>query len=136
MYFWLQYAATDSLGSLLELVNHLVEIGIACAKAPGEPVSTTLSDSLSVSQYLKLTGLAGRDDGFSTQPLFYQGHETRDLGFVVLSCRARTYLNFHVSSNGMAILSHGMATDRRCWRDGAIRLTRSYLGLAPRICPG
>ena len=73
---------------LLKLINHLVEIGIACAKAPGEPVSTTFGDSLAVSQHLKLTGLAGRDHGISTKPLFYQGHETRDLGFIVLSCRA------------------------------------------------
>jgi hypothetical protein len=83
---------------LLELINHLVKIGIACAKAPGEPVSTTFGDSLSVSQHLKLTGLAGRDHGISTKPLFYQGHETRDLGFIVLSGRAGTYLNFHVFS--------------------------------------
>jgi hypothetical protein len=85
---------------LLELINHLVEIGIACAKAPGEPVPTTFGDSLSVSQHLKLTGLARRDHGISTKPLFYQGHETRDLGFIVLSRRAGTYLNFHVSSSG------------------------------------
>ena len=94
--------------SLLELINHLVEIGIACAKAPGEPVSTTFGDFLAISQHLELAGLSGRNNSVSTKPLFYHGHETRDLGFIVLSCRAGTYLNFHVSSNGMAILSHGM----------------------------
>src|SRR5579871_782299 len=86
--------------SLLELINHLVKIRIASAKAPGEPVSATFGDSLSVGQHLKLTSLSGRNHGFSAKPLFYHGHETRDLGFIVLSCRAGTYLNFHVTSNG------------------------------------
>jgi hypothetical protein len=44
--------------TLLKLFNHIVEIGIARAKAPGEPIATPLGDSFSISQDLKLAGLA------------------------------------------------------------------------------
>jgi len=81
--------------ALLELLNHAIQIRIACAKASCEPVSTALRDSLAIGEHLKLASLARRNHGFNAQPLFNQGHETRDLGFVVLSRWAGTYLNFH-----------------------------------------
>ena len=85
-----------SLGTaLLKLINYAIQIRIAGAKASGDPVSTALCDSLAIGEHLKLTGLAGRNHGFNAEPLFNQGHETRDLGFVILSRRAGTYLNFH-----------------------------------------
>jgi hypothetical protein len=87
---------TASLGNaLLELLNHGIEIGITCAKAFCKPVSAALGNSLSISEHLELTGSAGRNRNVHAEALFNQGHETRDLGFVVLSRRAGTYLNFH-----------------------------------------
>jgi hypothetical protein len=81
--------------ALLKLVNHSIEIGIAGAQASCEPVSTAPGNSLAIGEHLKLTGLARRNHGFNAEPLFDEGHETRDLGFVVLSCRAGAYHNFH-----------------------------------------
>jgi len=56
-----------------------------------------------------LTCLARRDHRFSSEPLFNQGRETRDLGFVVLSRGTGTYLNFHcvlqVGSGGFWLIS-------------------------------
>jgi hypothetical protein len=77
------------------LLNHAFEIGIACAKAPGEPVSTALGYFLSISQDFKLTCFTWRNHSFSAKPLLNEVHETRDLGFIVLSRWAGTYLNFH-----------------------------------------
>jgi hypothetical protein len=80
---------------VLELLNDAIGIGVAGAKASGKPVSTAAHDSLAIGEHFKRTSLAGRNDGINAEPLFDQGHETRDLGFVVLSRRAGTYLNFH-----------------------------------------
>jgi len=41
---------------LLELLDHVIEIGIAGAKAPCEPVPTALGYPLAVSDNLELTG--------------------------------------------------------------------------------
>jgi hypothetical protein len=102
---------TASLGkALLKLLNHVIEIGITCAKAFCEPVSTALGNSLSIGQHLKLTGSARRNRSFNAETLFDEGHETRDLGFVVLSGGAGTDLNFHSvlqSLFGALAKSHG-----------------------------
>jgi hypothetical protein len=101
--------AIDCAASLatafLELLNHAIEIGVAGAKASCEPVPTTPCDSLAIGEHLKLTSLARRNHGFNAEPLFDEGHETRDLGFVVLSCRAEPYLNFHFCSPTYLVLS-------------------------------
>jgi hypothetical protein len=81
--------------ALLELLDHAIEIGIAGAKAPCEPVSAALGNSLAVSNYLELSGLARGSHGFNTEALLDQGHETRDLSFVVLSRRAVNDLDLH-----------------------------------------
>jgi hypothetical protein len=87
---------TASLGNaLLELLNHVIEIGITCAKAFCEPVSTALGNPLSIGEHLELTGSARRNRSFDAKTLLNQGHETRDLGFIVLSRRAGTYFNLH-----------------------------------------
>jgi hypothetical protein len=83
---------------LLELFNHALEIGIAGTETPGEPVSTALGNFLAVGDYLELAGLAGSDDGFNAEALLDEGHETRDLGLVVLSRRAVDDLDFHLFS--------------------------------------
>jgi hypothetical protein len=81
--------------ALHQLLNHAIEIGIACPKAPGKPVSTALGNCLAVGNHFKLTGFAGRNHGVNAEPLFYEVRETRDLGLIVLSSRAGTYLNLH-----------------------------------------
>jgi hypothetical protein len=84
--------------ALLELVNHTIQIRITGAKTSGEPVSTALCDPLAIGKNLKLASLAWRNHSFNAEPLLNQGHETRDLGFVVLSRRAGTDLNLHSGS--------------------------------------
>jgi len=46
----------------LELLHHTIEVGIAGAKAPCEPVPTTLGNPLAVRDHLELTGLTGCND--------------------------------------------------------------------------
>jgi hypothetical protein len=77
------------------MLDYTVEIGIAGAKAPCEPVSTALGNSLAIGDHLKLTGLARRKHSFNAEPLLDEGQETRDLGFVVLSRGAGNYLDLH-----------------------------------------
>jgi hypothetical protein len=60
-----------------------------------------LSDLLAVSDNLELTALPGRKDGFNVEALLDEGHETRDLGLVVLSCRAVHDLDLHLSSKAL-----------------------------------
>jgi hypothetical protein len=81
--------------AILQLLHHTIQIRIAGAKTPGEPVSAALYYSLTIGQHFKLASLAWGNHGINAQPLLNQGHETRDLGFVVLSRGAGTYLNLH-----------------------------------------
>ena len=85
--------------ALLELRDHALEIGIAGAKAPRQPVPTALGNPLAISENLELAGLPRLKDSFHIETLLDEGHETRDLGFVVLSCRAVHDLNLHRFSN-------------------------------------
>ena len=62
----------------LELLNHAIEIGIACSKFPCEPVPTSLGNSFAVREHLELTGLTRRNDRVNTQAFLDEGHETRD----------------------------------------------------------
>jgi hypothetical protein len=79
----------------LELLNHAIEIGIACSKFPCEPVPTSLGNSFAVREHLELTGLTRRNDRVNTQAFLDEGHETRDLDLVVLSGRAMNDFNPH-----------------------------------------
>jgi hypothetical protein len=81
--------------ALLKLINHAIQIRIACAKASGEPVAAAIGNYLPISQDRKLAGFTGRNHGIDSEPLFNHGRETRDLGLVVPSSWAGTYLNFH-----------------------------------------
>ena len=81
-----------------ELLDHTFEIRVAGSKAPCEPVPTALGNPLAVSDHLELTGLTRRNDGFNVEALFDEGHETRDLGLVVLSRRAVNDLDLHLFS--------------------------------------
>ena len=86
---------------LHELLDQAIEIGIAGAKASCEPVSTALGYFLAVSDDLELTVLARREDGISAEAILEEGHETRDLGSVVLSRRAVNDLDLHDSLSNL-----------------------------------
>ena len=46
-------------------------------------------------EHFELSGLAGLKDGFHAEALFDQGHETRDLGLVVVSRGAVDDFDLH-----------------------------------------
>jgi hypothetical protein len=81
--------------AFLQLLHHAIEIGIAGAKAPCEPVPAALGNLLAVSDHLELTGFPRSRDGFNVKAPLDEGHETRDLGLVVLSRRAVNDLDLH-----------------------------------------
>jgi hypothetical protein len=78
-----------------KLLDHVIEVGIAGAKATRDPVATTFGNLLAVGNHLKLTGLPGHEDGVDVEALLDQGHETRDLGFIVPSRRTVNDLDVH-----------------------------------------
>jgi len=80
---------------LLDPLDDAIEIGIAGAKLPREPVSTALGNPLAVRNHLELTGLTRRKDSFNAKSLLDEGHETRDLGLVVLSRGAVNDFDLH-----------------------------------------
>ena len=81
---------------LLELLNHVIGIGIAGAKAPREPVPAALGNPLAVREHLELTSLTRCQDGVDAHALLDEGHETRDLDLVVLSSWAVNDFDLHV----------------------------------------
>ena len=89
------YGAASLRAAIFEVLDHGIEIGIAGAEASCEPVSTALGDPLAVSDNLELTGLPRCKDDFNVEALLDEGRETRDLGLVVLSCRAVNDLDLH-----------------------------------------
>jgi hypothetical protein len=50
---------------LLKLLDHAIEIGIAAAKAACEQIPAALGNLLAVRNYLELTRLTRRKDGFN-----------------------------------------------------------------------
>jgi hypothetical protein len=90
---------------LLESLDHPFEIRIAGAKAAGEPVATAFGNPLAVRDHFELTGLTRREDGLHAEALSDEGHETRDLGLIVLSRRAVNDLDLHRFSNWFACRS-------------------------------
>ena len=81
--------------ALLELIYNSVEIGISGAKASREPVSTACGNALAVGDHLKLTFGAVGNHRAHAEPLLDEGHETRDLGFVIASRGAGNDLDLH-----------------------------------------
>ena len=79
---------------LLELVDHVVEVGTACPKAPSEPVPATRG--IPCRPRSRRTAPARRAGSpLDVKALLDEGHETRDLGSVVLSRRAVHDLDLH-----------------------------------------
>jgi len=58
-------------------------------------VPATLGNSFTVGDDVKLTGSSRHNHRRNTEPLLYQGHETRSLCLVVLSSRAGKNLDLH-----------------------------------------
>ena len=88
---------------LLDLLDHTFEIGIAGAEDSCEPVATALGDRFAVGDHVELSDLAGLKDGFHAEALFDQGHETRDLGLVVVSGGAVDDFDLHWVSNVVCV---------------------------------
>jgi len=82
--------------AFLKQLNDTLRIRIPGTEAPREPVSTALGNLLAVDDDVKLATLSRGNRCGDTKPFLYQGRETRDLGFVVLSGRARHYLYVHL----------------------------------------
>lgn len=80
---------------LLELLDQAIKIGVASAEGSREPVPAAFGNHLAVREHLELTGLTRRKNGFNTQAILDEGHETRDLYLVVLSGRAVNDFNLH-----------------------------------------
>jgi hypothetical protein len=91
----------------LDPLDHAFEIGIAGAKAARKPVSTALGDFLAIGEYLELTGFPRLSDSLNTEALLDEGHETRDLGPVVVSCWAMNDLDLHLFSNTLRTILMG-----------------------------
>lgn len=104
---------------LLEPSDDTLEIRIATAKAPSEPVPAALDDLPTVREYIELALLTRRRHGIKVEAVLNEGHETRDLGLVVLSGRAVDDLDLHWTST----LSYRVVNRRLGWpqHEGAER---------------
>ena len=80
---------------IFELLDHLIEVGIAGAETAREPVSATPGNLLAVGEHFELSCLAGDHGGCDSEILLDEGHETRDLGLVILSGGAVDDFDFH-----------------------------------------
>ena len=69
----------------LKLFDHAVEVRVAGAESPRQQVSAAFRDLLSIGNHIELTGLARCDHRFDAEARSDEGHETRDLGLIVLS---------------------------------------------------
>jgi hypothetical protein len=83
---------------LFDHIDHAVEVRIARAEAPGQPVPTATHDCLIISDDVELAGATGREHGIDVEALLDEGRETRSLGLVVLSGRAVLNLDIHLGS--------------------------------------
>ncbi|GEM_PF-5260385 len=93
--------------AFLEPLDHAFEIGIAGAKAARKPVSPALGDFLAIGEDLELTGAPRLSDSLNAEALLDEGHETRDLGVVVVSGGAMNDLDLHFFSNALRTILMG-----------------------------
>jgi hypothetical protein len=77
------------------LLYNVIEIGIAGAETPCEPVPTSLGNPFAVRDHLELTGFPRRHDRINAEALLDERHETRDFDLVVLSRRAVNDFDLH-----------------------------------------
>ena len=76
--------------------HHRVEVGVSCAEAPRQEISAPLGDRLSVNDDVELPFCSRFEQRLNAELVFDHGHETRDLGAIVLSGGAVNDLDFHV----------------------------------------
>jgi hypothetical protein len=93
--------------AFLEPFDHAFELGIAGAKAARKPVSPALGYFLAIGEDLELTGVSRLSGSLNTEALLDEGHETRDLGVIVVSCRAMNDLDLHLFSNTLRTILMG-----------------------------
>lgn len=71
-----------------ESLHQFVEIRVSGAEPPRQPVPAALGDRPTVRDHLELALRSGYLHDVDAEMLFDEGHETRDLGLVVVSGRA------------------------------------------------
>jgi hypothetical protein len=115
---------------LLKLRDDGVEIGVTTTQAPREPVTAACRDSLAIRDHVELTGFAGRRHGVDAEAPLDEGHETRDLGPVVLSRRTVHDLDLHpdLLPSQCSRLTGGASAARRFSRNEELGHSRSMHG--------
>jgi hypothetical protein len=78
-----------------QALDDAFEIGVASPELPTDPIPAALGNGFTVSDNLELTGPARRSHCVDVESPLDEGHETRDLGFVVLSRRAIDDFDLH-----------------------------------------
>ena len=68
-----------------ELLDHFFKIRVSGTKVAAEPVPAALGSFFTVDEHVELASFAWRANRFNIQTLLDEGHETRDLGAIVLS---------------------------------------------------
>lgn len=86
---------------ILNALDYALKIRIAGAKLSGNPVPTATCDLRTISDYVELSGFSWPCYSVDIESLLNEGRETRDLGFVILSCRAVNDFDLH------SVLHHG-----------------------------
>lgn len=80
---------------MCEFLHDGLQLRIACAKVPREPVPAPPGDRLAIGDYVELTCLARSGNCVYAEPLFDQGHETRGLVCIAVSGRAVNDFDLH-----------------------------------------
>ncbi len=83
--------------SLFERIEQTVQIWIACAKSAREPVSASGGNWLAVRDHIELANGARFDGRCDADPFPDSGRETRSLGLIASSGRARDDFDVHVT---------------------------------------
>jgi len=78
-----------------ELLDHFLKVWITRAKAPREPVAAALCDFFTVRYHFELASFARRANSLNAEALLDQGHETRDLGTIVVSSWTMNDFDLH-----------------------------------------
>ena len=92
-----QLALRGFSGSTLceELLDDFLKVWITGAEAPREPIAAALCDFFTVRYHFELASFARRANSLNAEALLDQGHETRDLGTIVVSSWTMNDFDLH-----------------------------------------
>lgn len=80
----------------LKPLHYVIQIGVAGAKAPCEPVSAALGNGLAIGDDLKLASLTWLCRRVDAEAFLDEGREPRDLLLITVSCRAVNDFDLHI----------------------------------------